>query len=210
MCLEPVRERQDRPHGGQARAPALLGGLVGDLLPALFLGHRLFRIIAHDAVAARQRLDGDGAELDRLLHDEFELVALRQALREHERERRLRIGRKALDKAHRHRVRRKARELHARDLTRVVDEHDLVARLRAHRVEQMMRVIARERNHRREQPLEEQASHTLPPARITSAAQPASSITCSMASPCAAAAASTSARRSSMMPEASSRPPGAR
>lgn len=76
---EEFLERLDGPHLDERGAPALLGRLVGNLLPALLALGGLLAVVAHDAVVACDWHDAVNAELDSLLHDEVHLVGLQEA-----------------------------------------------------------------------------------------------------------------------------------
>ena len=80
-ALQEVLERLNRADANERIPAALLCRLVGDLLPAKDTRRLLFRVVAHDAVLARDREDRRRAQLDRLLHDELHLVAFQKARR---------------------------------------------------------------------------------------------------------------------------------
>ena len=151
---------------------------------------------------ARDRHNAVDAELDGLLHDKVHLVGLQEADGQDEPDRRLRIRIEALHELHRHRVGRKSGHLHARDLVLIVDDDDLLPRLCPHDVHEVMRIRTADLDGIREDTLVEESSHFASSRLMTIAAQPFSSMTLSMAKPCASAASVTSATRSSMMPEA--------
>ena len=76
---EELLERLDWHHLDECRAPALLGRLIGNLLPALLALDSLLAVVAHDTVVARDRHNAVDAELDGLLHDKVHLVGLQEA-----------------------------------------------------------------------------------------------------------------------------------
>ena len=88
--------------GRQDAAPALLGRLRRDFIPALELLCERFRVRSRDTAHGQHRHNPGDAELHRFLYHEIEFVELGQTLVEHCGERRLRRTWSASENADRH------------------------------------------------------------------------------------------------------------